>query len=136
MILGGITRLIRTVPLGTGVRGIWYLPDSQVVHTLEDEPIPSGVYFLSPDDTGRFKNWVIEEEPGTRRIGDRTSCEVHPGNDLSASEGCVLPGMRTTWDGVAQSREALSLLRRALGRDRPDAPTWVIEVIESPWERR
>ena len=67
-----ILQLVRTQKFLTGARGVFYLPDGSSVHTLEDKPIEAGTYFLRPDDTGRFRNWVIEKFQDSRGAGTRS----------------------------------------------------------------
>lgn len=135
-------RLHRTERLGTGSRGVWYLPDGSSVHTIEDMPIEKGTYFLTPDDSGRHTNWVIEYEVGTHCAtpavlddqgqlvcAPRQAIEVHIGNDLRDTEGCICPGIATTRNGVAHSRDAIGILRAVLKRDTPNPPTWVLEIV-------
>ncbi len=134
-------RLCRTMPFGTGSRGVLYLPHGHSVHTIEDDPIPRGTYFLTPDNTGKFMNWVIEYKVGTRTAvpplrddkdlivsPGRVAIEVHKGNTLRDTDGCICPGMRTTATGVMESGVALSKMRSLLRRSEDEPPVWVLEV--------
>lgn len=141
----GELRLFRTEPLGTGVRGVLYLPNGTAMHTLEDLPIPPGRYFLTPDDTGDHRNWVIERAYGSRVACDavvdhmggviapaRTNVEVHAGNTLADSTGCLMVGWQCSRTGVLQSQPALAAMRGALGRDAERPALWVMEVLGTP----
>lgn len=133
-----IVPLIRTQRFETGVRGVLYLPWGDSVHTLEDDPIEAGTYFLRPDDTGRFKNWVIETILESRFAGNaRWDVEMHAGNTLKDSAACILPGLETSTVGVRHSRLAIDKMRSALERDTPQPKTWVMEISESimKWTR-
>ena len=135
--------LVRTLSLGTGVRGVFYLPSGVALHTLEDKPVPAGVYFLTPDNTGRHKNWVIERRQGTRVAADavldhmggviseaRTDVEIHVGNTLFDTTGCVLLGLSTNRLGVGQSIPAVALARTVLGRDSREPRVLTIEIVD------
>lgn len=131
-----IIRVVRTIPLEGGTRSIWYLPGGRSVHAIENRPLPPGVYFLTPDETGKFRNWVIECEIGTRTAvvgrgsvaAPRRHVEVHKGNSMKDTVGCTCPGTETTFTGVANSRKALSLMRELLLRDDKNPPTWVLHI--------
>lgn len=139
--VGGTVYVCRTLPFGTGVRSVWYLPDGSALHAIENRPIPPGSYFLTPDDTGRHRNWVIERAYGSRcaapavldcfgdvAVDARTDIEPHVGNRLEDSLGCPLLGLWTSPDGVEFSRKAIAHARRVLRRDEPDPPVWNLEV--------
>jgi hypothetical protein len=139
--VAGILTLCRTAQLQTGVRGVLYLPGGRSVHTLEDDPIPPGVYFMRPDQTGRHTHFVVERVPGSRVavpavIDDqgrevapaRTSVEWHLGNSLRDSRGCAMPGLATTPHGLVDSGTAMEVMRAALHRDDPNPPAWVLEI--------
>jgi hypothetical protein len=133
-----IITVVRTLPILTGVRSVWYLPDGSSVHAIEDDPIEPGTYFLTPDDTGRFKNWVIEKIAGSRMavpmrgslVPARKHVEVHVGNTLDDTVGCTCPGMFSTAEGVGASRTAIKQMRKVLERDAEDPPIWVLEILE------
>ena len=125
-------QLVRTMRFRSGVRGILYLPDGSGIHTLEDEPIPPGAYFMNPDETGKHRNWVIETVMGSRAItGGRVSLEIHAGNDLRDSKGCILPGLRSNRHGVADSISALNRMRDVLDRNDEDPRVWVLHISEA-----
>ncbi len=126
-----IVTIIRTLRYKTGVRGVGYLPDGSSVHTLEDNPIPAGAYFLRPDDTGKHRNWVIESTLNTRRIAcGRKDVEIHAGNILADSAGCILPGMGTLATGIRTSRSAVLQMALALDRNIENPPTWFLNIEE------
>lgn len=135
-----VIQVIRTIVLEPGgVRSVWYLPDGSAVHAIEDDPIAPGVYFLRPDDTGRFRNWVIEDELNTGRAGRNSNSrghrwyvEVHLGNTLTDTDACVCPGLHVNQEGVADSRGALDHMREVLERDTEDPPTWVLNITGIP----
>ncbi len=130
-----IVVVARTVLLGSGVRSVWYLPDDTTVHAIEDDPIPPGTYFLRPDETGKYRHWVIECVLGTRVAvparGDRLPrkhVEVHSGTLLEHTDACTCPGLRITANGVDDSPEALAHMRDALKRGEDDPPIWVLDI--------
>lgn len=133
-----IIRAVRTILLDSGVRSVWYLPGGKSIHAIEDNPILPGTYFLRPDQTGRFRNWVIESMLGSRiatpeygRLTPaRTDVEVHVGNTLADTEGCTCPGLETSLDGVKHSRRAIKLMRDILRRDEKNPPVWILEISE------
>lgn len=135
-----VIQVVRTIALGSsGVRSVWYLPDGTSVHAIEDDPIAPGVYFLRPDDTGKYRNWVIEDELHTGRAGRSSSprghrwhVEVHAGNTLEDTDACTCPGQFVTPDGVGYSRTALNHMREVLGRNDADPPTWVLNIRGLP----
>lgn len=135
---------VRTERYGTGVRGRWVLPDGSWLHSLEDRPIPAGKYLLTPDDTGRHRNWVIELAKGSRCAvpavldcfghvdqAARTAVEIHAGNTLEDTRGCVLLGMTRTVDGIWQSEPAIEHAREVLRRDDRKPPTWGLVIVEA-----
>lgn len=136
-----IIQVVRTVPVTddngrTGMRSIWYLPDGPAIHAIERDAIPLGTYFLRPDFTGRFQNWVIECFLTSRiavfsgpQIVSRRDVEVHIGNRLKDTEGCIIPGTDIGSGAVWNSRDALNIMRESLLRDTSDPPTWIIEII-------
>jgi len=127
-----IVRLVRTERFHSGVRGVLYLPDGSSLHTLEVARIFSGSYFLNPDETGRIQNWVIEDVLGGRSVGhDRTDVEIHAGNVLADSAGCILLGLTTTANGIGKSRAAIHIARVALERDAEIPPIWVLNISEA-----
>ncbi len=127
-----IVRLVRTERFRTGARGVLCLPNGASIHTLEDKPIAPGSYFLNPDKTGRFQNWVIEYVLGSRSAGNgRTSIEIHGGSLLSHSAGCILPGLGTTREGLLDSSEALKYMREILERNDDDPKIWLLNISEA-----
>jgi hypothetical protein len=139
--VGSIVRMHRTFPLHTGVRSVLVLPSGYTIHVLEDDPIPAGVYFMRPDFTGTHRHWVIECVLGSRIavpavINDqqvevspaRSAVEVHSGNTLIHSDACLLPGLRTTLTGVADSKPALTRMRDELKRDEQVPPVHVLDI--------
>ena len=127
-----IVRLVRTERFQSGVRGVLYLPNGASLHTLEDNPIPPGSYFLNPDETGKFRNWVIERTLGSRVASDRRRhVEIHRGNTLEDTEGCILLGCDTSEIGILKSRDALHIARRHLDRDIEDVRIWILNISEA-----
>lgn len=135
---------IRTERFGTGAFGRWVLPDGSWLHSLEDRPIPAGLYLLSPDDTGRHRHWVIERAKGSRcAVPAVLDCfgrvvtpanldnEVHVGNELADTDGCTLLGMTRTAAGVWQSEPAIEHAREVLRRDERQPPTWGLVIVEA-----
>lgn len=134
-----ILYLVRTRRFQTGARGVLYLPDGSSVHTLEDKPIEAGAYFLRPDNTGRFKHWVIESVlegrvaggDWSKPHGKRYDVEVHAGNRIEESDACILPGLETSNVGVVHSRRAITQMRTALERDVANPKTWILVISEN-----
>ena len=127
-----IVRLVRTQRFRYGVRGVFYLPDGRSLHTLEATLIEQGSYFLNPDETGRFRNWVIESVLGSRSAGyDRKDIEIHAGNTLVDTAGCILLGLETTATGIAGSRDAIKIARTVLERNDENPPIWVLNISEA-----
>ena len=126
-----IVRIVRTERFRSGVRGVLYLPNGSSLHTLEDARIPPGSYFLNPDKAGRFRNWVIEDTLGNGSVGTRMSIEIHAGNILADTAGCILLGCATTTIGIGSSRDAIAIARDALERDDEDPPIWVLNISEA-----
>lgn len=127
-----IVRLVRTERFQSGVRGVLYLPTGISLHTLESHSIAPGSYFLNPDDTGRFRNWIIENDLGTRSAShDRKDVEIHEGNALYDTAGCILLGCGTTKHGIGRSRDAIDMARAALERNDEDPPIWVLNISEA-----
>jgi len=127
-----IVRLVRTQRFRSGVRGVLYLPDGSSLHTLEDVSIAPGSYFLNPDETGKYKNWVIEDALGGRSAShDRTNVEIHIGNTLADTAGCVLLGCATTAIGIGSSGDAVRIARTVLERNSENPPIWVLNISEA-----
>ena len=127
-----IVRLVRTARFRSGVRGVLCLPDGSSLHTLEDAQIPPGSYFLNPDETGRIRNWVIEDVLGTRSAGhDRMNVEIHVGNVLADTAGCILLGCATSAIGIEGSRDAIKIARTVLERNDEIPPIWVLNISEA-----
>lgn len=126
-------RTSRTFARGLGAdvaRG--YLQAGPIVlATMETDPIDPGTYFVRPDETGRFQNFVIESVLGSRDTDcGRCDIEIHAGNTAADSAGCLLVGYRTHDDlwRLDRSKQALDQLRAALGRDDDNPPTWVLHI--------
>ena len=127
-----IVRLVRTERFRSGVRGVLYLPGGTSLHTLEDVSIAPGSYFLNPDETGRFRNWVIEDVLENRSVGhNRMNVEIHAGNVLADTAGCILLGCATTANGIGNSGVAIDIAREVLERDDEDPPIWVLNISEA-----
>ncbi len=126
-------KLVRTVRFGAdGARGILYLPDGNSIHTLEDFPIPPGAYFLNPDRTGKHRNWIVESVLGSRAATPyRVDVEIHAGNTLVDSAGCILPGFATNRQGVINSKNALEYLIDLLERDVEEPKIWVLNITQA-----
>jgi len=135
--------LIRT-SRGEGVRGRFVLPDGTWLHTLEDRPIPPGRYWLAPDDTGRFRHWVVERAAGSRcavpatldcfgniASSARDHVEIHAGNTVDDSRGCILLGMERSPAGLIRSVEAIEYARRALGREKEHPPCYGLTILDA-----
>jgi len=64
---------------------------------LDNQPsvscIPPGEYIAAPDPTGRYKFFTVRNVPG------RTGIEIHPGNVVENSQGCILLGRSNRWVG-------------------------------------
>lgn len=144
--VAGMLDLVRTMSFRTGARGVLYLPNGRSVHTLEDNAIPAGTYFVRPDDTGTFRHFVVEaligsrvavpplvDEVGQALTDPRIDIEWHPGpatgvTTLRHTAGCMCPGVETAAAGVTDGGRAMAIIREALGRDLPDPPSWVVRI--------
>ncbi len=78
--------------------GKFIFPDDSYCHCLErpwlnnrsnESCIPEGTYIVDRDKHGRFQWYKIREG----QVKGRTSIELHTGNDVSHSLGCLLPWM-------------------------------------------
>lgn len=133
-----IIKAVRTIPLGTGVRSVWYLPDGSALHVIEDDPIEPGTYFMRPDDTGKDKIWVVEEKLYTDRATPsrgsgapmRFNIKIHVGNTMRETQGGMCPGLATIPEGVSNSAAAIDFLCGLLDRDHADPPIWVLQILE------
>jgi hypothetical protein len=101
-----------------GTHGVLIYAGRYVCFTLE-EPwrnnerkvscIPAGTYratkFKSPSKGDVF---LLHGVPG------RSMIEIHVGNDLKDTEGCILVGLQRIKSGVAQSKDAMKMLLETL----------------------
>lgn len=82
------------------------------IFTLENLAlaIPAGTYPCIPHDGPHWQDvWEITKVPG------RIAILIHAGNTDVDTRGCVLVGLAQAEDAVLSSRDALSLLRSAIG---------------------
>ncbi len=79
--------------------------------------IPAGRYKITLTPSVRFKRILPELHNVPGFVGIR----IHPGNGPLDTEGCLLPGVTRSVNGVGRSREAFSALyeklRKALAND-------------------
>jgi hypothetical protein len=101
-----------------GMHGALHMDGKQICYTLE-EPwrenapkiscIPPGRYQCSPHSGFKFQDvWKLEGVPG------RSAILIHAGNTLDDTEGCILVGLKSIKGGIAQSRDAIKILRDIL----------------------
>jgi len=101
-----------------GTHGVLIYGGRYVCFTLE-EPwkdnarkvscIPEGTYQVVKHTGAKFKDvWRLLDVPG------RDAILIHAGNTIKDTEGCILVGLQSMKGGVAQSREAIALLRSIL----------------------
>lgn len=87
---------------------------------LDNQPfvscIPSGIYELEYDMTGRIK-----EVPRLRDTFPRTQINIHIANFARELQGCIAPGMDWSIENkiprVIESRKAMNLLNEFLYKD-------------------
>lgn len=110
--------LRRGAPRPIGTLGVMVWQGKTICYTLE-EPwrgnarkvscIPAGIYFCVPHNGAKWQNvWEVTGVPG------REAILIHAGNTLADTEGCILVGMQPSAGGVAQSQNALAMLRKTL----------------------
>ena len=109
------TRCKETCVLGE----LWYKGE-RLCYTLEPPDknnkrniscIPYGSYGCKPYSSRRFPDvWKICDVP------NRSYILIHAGNYVRNTKGCVLVGLTQGDNMVGQSRKALELLRKVLGR--------------------
>ena len=74
--------------------------------------IPEGVYILKRDIEGRHRWYAVQDVSG------RSSIEVHAGNTVSDSAGCILLGMSFDADNnISRSIPAMKALLNLVGGD-------------------
>ena len=108
--------------------GEWYLPDGQIIYTLElpwrqnqigKSCIPNGVYTVDRDHTGKQRWYRFRNE----QTAPRTHIEIHPASRLSHLKGCIAPcfdirgGSRTSDPIAVDSLKACELLLEWFGED-------------------
>ena len=119
--------LVRFAHLDQGTLGKLTIPGGPTLYTVErpwknNEPfiscIPSGVYPLEWDTTGRIK-----QVPRLRNTGVRTQINIHTANHAGELHGCIAPGLTWSIDAgtpmVLNSRAALELLTEFITNKHP-----------------
>ncbi len=68
--------------------------------------IPAGIYKVIPTKEGKFTylHYIVQDVP------NRENVEMHRGNTILDTEGCILVGTDYSDQGIWNSREALELL--------------------------
>jgi len=102
--------------------GTMYLRGEELCKTLERpwkdnkqgiSCIPEGSYKCVKDDTGKFKYWKVLDVP------NRTLIEIHNGNLVKNTEGCILVGKNHLYSNdewiVQYSISTLKKLKPILG---------------------
>jgi len=98
--------------------GKYVLPEGDLCYNLEppdlnnkvgESCIPEGAYIVKPDKTGRFQWYRVQNVRG------RTAIELHEGNTVEHTEGCLLPCMELVNGRGVSSREALNLIKDKFG---------------------
>ncbi len=107
--------LQRTVSSKYGTRGVMYYQNKRIAHTLENpwlnnQPriscIPTGKYKVKNDNNGRFRWWSIRDIP------NRGLIEIHEGNKVTDTLGCVLVGNAISeYNNTLYIRNSLVTLR-------------------------
>lgn len=112
-------RLERYEYTETGTYGQLWLPDGQVLQTLEPpwadnlpfvSCVPEGLYALLPHDTEKYPStWALEGETVSHWPSDkaRYSIVMHNGNYASDTSGCIL---------VAEQRQGLAIKNTSRGK--------------------
>ena len=113
--------LKRSIISNRGILGILSKGDKEIARTLERpwkdnqkdiSCIPEGSYKVIRDTTGRFKWWKLVNVAG------RGSIEIHEGNRVDDSHGCILIGKNWTFVdnnvAIANSKVTLNALVKIL----------------------
>ena len=87
--------------------------------------IPAGTYRIQITYSPRFK----VDMPLLIGVPDFSGVRIHPGNDSSHTEGCILPGMEYRGSMVTRSREAYNILFREIRESLTGHEDVYIEII-------
>jgi len=112
--------------------GTLYYGEEEICKTLENpwldnqnqiSCIPTGIYKVIRDDTGRFQYWRLLD------VKDRTGIEIHNGNKEKHTKGCILLGKDWAFmDGELAITASNSTLERL--RDKKILPDkFELEVV-------
>ena len=114
--------------------GEWYLPDGQLIYTLElpwrnneigKSCIPEGQYIVDRDRTGKHRWYRFRNE----EVAPRSDIEIHPAALLKHLLGCIAPcldikgGPMTSEPVAVDSLKACELLLQWYGED-----SFVLEI--------
>ena len=98
--------------------GKFVLPEGDLCYCLERpwldnknniSCIPEGTYVFKRDKTGRHQWYACDNVP------NRTNIEVHIGNTIADSEGCLLPCLSLSNGFGGSSRAACNLIKDKFG---------------------
>ncbi|WP_369600247.1 DUF5675 family protein [Hahella sp. SMD15-11] len=110
------------------IERLWHVSNTLPIHgiirlngipygvTLErdDLEILPGTYHGRVYASPRFRRDVIRLEDAN----GRTNIEIHPGNSIEDTRGCILIGMKRSGHRILHSRQALDRLIKALETPR------------------
>lgn len=108
--------LIRDWPKATCTLGKLYKGQQFICYTVEDvireekvhgqTAIPAGIYPVVITFSQRFQKRL----PLLLNVPNFEGIRIHSGNTVADTEGCILPGLTRTDNGVGDSRRAMDVL--------------------------
>jgi len=90
--------------------------------------IPAGTYKVIIDESVRFKRPM----PHILDVNNFTGVRMHPGNDESNTEGCILLGFQKGPGGIWESKVAFDKLFPILQAAQDRKEEIVLEIINEP----
>jgi hypothetical protein len=118
--------LKRNSKTSQAVMGELFASNNFVCFTLEHPTlsIPTGTYPIHLEFSPRFQMMT----PHLSNVPGRTMIEIHPGNTMKNTEGCILVGMDKTTDAVLESRRAYQVLMDRIDFTQP----LTLTITENP----